>query len=107
MLGCSDDTTNQDEPSAQEDELLFTDISYEGNIKPIVQTNCIACHTDPPNNGATISLTTYEELKIAVETKNLIEKINSTASPMPPDGLMPKNTRRLFDAWVTQGLKEN
>ncbi|MCW5517072.1 hypothetical protein [Muriicola sp. Z0-33] len=107
MLGCSDDTTSQDEPSAEEDELLFTDISYEGNIKPIVQTNCIACHTDPPNNGASIPLTTYEAVKNAVESRDLIQKINSATNPMPPDGLMPKETRRIFDAWVTQGLKEN
>ncbi len=107
ILGCSDDTVSQDEPIAQEDELHFTNISYEGNIKSIVQTNCIACHSNPPNNGASIPLTTYEAVKNAVETRDLISKINSVTNPMPPDGLMPKDTRRIFDAWVTQGLKEN
>lgn len=107
LIGCSDDSGIEDEVKATKDDLIFQNITYDGQIEDLVKTNCIACHTDPPNNGASIPLTTYEAVKNAVESRDLIQKINSATNPMPPDGLMPKETRRIFDAWVTQGLKEN
>lgn len=106
-FGCSDNGPNDDANDAIEDELIFQNITYTGQIEALVKTNCIACHTNPPNNGASIPLTTYDAVKNAVETRDLISKINSVTNPMPPGGLMSKDTRRIFDAWIAQGLKEN
>jgi uncharacterized membrane protein len=107
LTNCAHDDNSDDISLRLKDELLFQNITYEGNIKALVKTNCLACHSNPPTDGATIPLNTFEAVKNAVEKKDLIMRINSSTNAMPPDGLMPKDARRMFDAWVTQGLKEN
>ncbi len=94
----SDDSSEMMEPM---------DVSYEGNIRSIVQNNCILCHSDPPVNGAPMPLTTYAALRNAVETRGLLTRINSISNPMPPTGLLPDAPRDLIQAWVDQGFPEN
>lgn len=82
-------------------------ITYEGNIKAIINNNCISCHGNPPTNSAPMSLTTYALVKNAVETRGLIDRINSTTNPMPQTGLMSQANRNLIQQWVDDGLLEN
>lgn len=80
-------------------------IYYNPDISDIVAANCIGCHSGSvPSAG--IDLTTYSNVKFQTENGNLIQRINSTANPMPQSGLMSTKNRQIFDQWVTDELKE-
>jgi cytochrome c5 len=82
-------------------------VTYEANIRQIVQSNCLTCHTNPPVNGAPMSLTTYNDVRNAVDQRGLLGRINSVANPMPPTGLMGQSLRQEFQDWADQGFPEN
>jgi len=82
-------------------------VSYNSDIRTVVQNNCVLCHTDPPVNGAPMPLNSYSALRNAVETRGLLTRINSLSNPMPPTGLLPEAPRDLIQAWVDQGFPEN
>jgi uncharacterized membrane protein len=84
-----------------------TSITYNGSIKSIITNNCNSCHGSPTSNSAPMSLTTYTQVKSAVETRGLISRINNAANPMPQSGLMSQTNRNLIQQWVDQGYLEN
>ncbi|MCF8272713.1 MAG: hypothetical protein K9I95_02675 [Flavobacteriaceae bacterium] len=84
-----------------------TSVTYNGTIKNIINNNCNSCHGSPTSNSAPMSLTTYSQVKSAVETRGLISRINNTANPMPQSGLMSQTNRNLIQQWVDQGFLEN
>lgn len=80
-------------------------VSYQSDIKTIVQNNCLTCHS-AVNSAAGLSLETYQQVKNSAENGTLIQRINDAANPMPQSGLLPADTRALFDKWVTDGYLE-
>lgn len=85
-------------------------VNYVDHIKPIIDNNCIGCHSNPPVNGAPISLTTYQNVKSAVQNNHLISKINGNGpgERMPLGGQkLPQRTIDLITKWETDGLLEN
>lgn len=85
-------------------------VTYDDNIKSIIDNNCINCHSSPPVNGAPTSLTTFEGVKAGVENGNLIERISTTDSGflMPFGGpRLPQNLIDLVVQWEAEGLLEN
>ncbi|TNJ43471.1 hypothetical protein KFZ70_16870 [Tamlana fucoidanivorans] len=87
-----------------------TVVTYNAHVKSIINTNCTSCHSDPAVNGANVPLTTYTQVKSAVQNNNLISKINGNG----PGGLMPlggpklpENLIDVIEKWETDGLKEN
>ncbi|MBR9915042.1 MAG: hypothetical protein GYB32_09500 [Algicola sp.] len=101
--------------NASEDDLidatpLPTSITYEAHVKPIIDNNCISCHNDPPVNGAPMALTAYEDVKNAIETRGLIERISSEDQSflMPFGGpRLPQNLIDLVVQWEMDGLLNN
>lgn len=81
-------------------------LSYQNDIRPIIQGNCVACHGNPPTNNAPMSLTSLTLVQSAVENRGLLNRINNTTNPMPPDGLMPMSARQMIEDWVDQGFPE-
>jgi uncharacterized lipoprotein NlpE involved in copper resistance len=79
------------------------------NVQPIINNNCIVCHSNPPENGAPMPLLTYENVKDAVQNRNLINLISSEdlGFLMPFGG--PRLPQSLIDTivqWETDGLLE-
>lgn len=83
------------------------ELTYVGTIRSIINSNCTSCHGNPPTNNAPMPLTTYNEVRGAVETRNLLGRINSSTNPMPPTGQLPSGTRQLIEDWVDLGMPEN
>ncbi len=54
-----------------------------------------------------MSLTTYAQVKSAVQTRNLIARINDPVNPMPQAGLMWTANRGTIQKWVDNGFPEN
>lgn len=81
-------------------------VTYNGDVKAIIDNNCIGCHgTSSPQAG--LSLVTYQQVRNAAENGNLLNRMNNATNPMPPSGLLPANTRALVDAWASEGFLEN
>lgn len=98
------------EDDLTEDIIIEDQVNYEDNIKSIIDNNCIGCHGNPPTNGAPMSLTTYNEVKNAVENRDLISRISSTDAGfgMPFGGpRLPQNLIDLLILWEQEGLTEN
>lgn len=84
-------------------------VTYDGNVKSIIDSNCIACHNDPPVNFAPMPLLTFENVKDAIENRGLLNRISSE----DPTFLMPFGGQRLPQAtidivtkWRDDGLLE-
>lgn len=86
-------------------------VSYTENIQPIMQNNCTFCHSNPPVNGAPISLVTYDNVVNAVNNGDLIDRISresGEAGAMPFGGpKLPQNLIDLVIQWQADGLLEN
>lgn len=67
-------------------------ISYVQDIKPIIENNCLFCHTNPPQNGAPMSLVTLLDVRNAIENRGLLDRISR---PQGSDGMMPNGGTRL------------
>ena len=81
------------------------EISFEHDIKPIVNNFCTTCHAGDDPDGETL-LTSYKNVRDKMEHGGLLDRINDTDDPMPPSGLMPKHMRRLFKIWSETGFAE-
>ncbi|WP_299334414.1 hypothetical protein [uncultured Psychroserpens sp.] len=87
-----------------------TIVTYNDNVKSIIDNNCISCHSDPPVNGAPISLVTFEQVRNAVENNGLISRISSNDQGflMPFGGpRLPQNLIDIITQWETDGLPED
>ena len=84
-------------------------VKYNTDVRPIIQANCIECHTDPPQNGAPMPLLTYENVRDAVKTRGLIDRISSTdpsfSMPFGRDRL-PQSKIDLIIAWKNNNYPE-
>ena len=105
FLGCT---------AVSEEDLIDTtptpvSVTYNENVKPIIDNNCIVCHSHPPQNAAPMSLVSYENVKEAVENRNLIGRISSNdpAFLMPLGGSrLPQNLIDIIIQWNEDGLIE-
>jgi hypothetical protein len=90
------------------DEVIL--VTYDNQVKSIIDTNCIVCHNDPPVNGAPMSLLTFEAVRNAVQNRNLIGRIstNDIGTVMPPGGpRLPQNLIDVIVQWETDGFLEH
>lgn len=103
----SDEMT--DDNSMTEDDPIGMAIprNYEEDIKAIITSNCLSCHSNPPVNNAPMSLETYTDVKNAVENRSLLSRINNSSNPMPPQGQLSTATRQIIADWIDQGMPEN
>lgn len=85
-------------------------VTYNGQVKAIIENNCIFCHSDPPQNFAPMRLTTYEDVRSAVLTRGLLDRISRDqgAPGMMPSGgtRLPQSTIDLITQWQAQGFQE-
>lgn len=84
--------------------------TYSGNVKSIIDNNCLACHGTVPANGAPMSLTTFQNVKDAVANRGLIGRISSdesTSGHMPLGGpRLPQNLIDIIIQWQADGFPE-
>ena len=80
------------------------DVTYNANVKSIIDSNCTGCHGNPTTNNAPMSLTTYAEVKSAVETRNLITRIEN--GTMPPVGNLSASQIQAIKDWQAGGFLE-
>ena len=81
ILGC----TNASEDDLIDTQPLPTLVTYNADVKSIIENNCLDCHISPAINGASVPLLIYDNVRSAVENNNLISKISGNG----PGALMP------------------
>ena len=96
FVSCSSDSDDMEE--------VPTVVTYTNSVKNIINGNCLNCHGTPPTNGAPTSLTTYDEVKTAVQSKNLIGRIES--GNMPPNGSLSNSQITAIKNWQAGGFIE-
>ncbi|MFX0557489.1 hypothetical protein ACOCEA_11870 [Maribacter sp. CXY002] len=110
ICSCTNDSENDLlAPNSQEQTDEKKSITYVANIKPIIDSNCISCHSNPPVNGAPFSLSSYAQVKNFTENGSLvlaISKQTGETSAMPPAGRLPKASIDLISQWIEDGLLE-
>ncbi len=93
--------------SSSDDEVIITspnDVTYTGNIKVIIDSSCLNCHSDPPDNGAPMSLTTYQDVKESVMNTDLIGRVESGNMPQGGTPLTAAQVQAIKN-WETGGFK--
>jgi len=111
FASCSDSETVQDieTPPTPNPPDPTTAITYTKNVKSIIDANCIGCHQSG-RSAAFRPLTTYAQVKAAVESAGLLTRIqlqNGEQGIMPQGGRMSQANIDLIVKWNTDGLKEN
>lgn len=106
-LSCSssdDDSPSGGNPPPSSDGI----VRYVNDVKPIITSNCTGCHGSTPTNDAPMSLTTYDAVKSAIQSRGLIDLISL---PQGDPSMMPKNGTRLPQSsinkiieWETDGF---
>ncbi|WNM18817.1 hypothetical protein [Flavobacterium capsici] len=91
-------------------EIDNNDITYTLFVKSVIDNNCIVCHATTPINGAPMSLTTYADVKNAIQTRGLLDRISR---PQGSSGMMPNGGTRLpqetidnIFTWAQNGFPE-
>jgi mono/diheme cytochrome c family protein len=107
MALCSCDSHTYEEIG--DHTVIEGDVTYNANVKAIIDANCISCHSD---GGVTAyrPLTTYAEVKDAIENTNLLERIqrmDGEEGIMPQTGRMPQDKINIILEWNMDGLLEN
>ena len=106
MLSSCDSSTYE---SLEEPEIIVGKATYQANVKSIIDSNCVSCHSA----GGTASfrpLTAYSEVRNAVLNTNLLDRIqrqNGEPGQMPQTGRMPQDKINTILQWNTDGLLEN
>ena len=105
MVACSYDNESDLVEALDQEE----SISYEANISSIMSSNCLGCHSNPPQNGAPFSLTTYDAVVSRAQNGqllNVISKQTGEPNAMPPSGRMAQSTIDIVAQWIEEGLLE-
>lgn len=100
FYACSDD--DDDNPTVTPDPTP-TQVTYS-TVATIMSGNCNGCHGATPTNGAPMSLTTYTEVRQAVENRNLIGRIENGS--MPPNGSLSTTQINNIKSWQAQGFPQ-
>lgn len=91
-------------------EIEDTNLKYTTFVKSVIDNNCIVCHATTPVNGAPMSLTSYEHVKNAIQTRGLLDRISrpqGSSGMMPLGGTrLPQETINKIFEWSQNGLPE-
>jgi hypothetical protein len=80
-----------------------TTVSYQTDIKPIVESNCVGCHFSGFSSG---DFTSFEGFKAKAD-QGRVEAMVFTEKKMPPNGPIPDEDLELLYCWLQDGALEN
>jgi hypothetical protein len=107
LVSCS----NEDSETLTETTPNTAVLTYNQNVKSIIDNNCIVCHAAVPRNGAPNALVTFAQVREAMLNRGLLNRIslpNGNGLLMPQGGpRMPQATIDLVSKWQQDGLLEN
>ena len=84
------------------------DVSYEADVKPIMQNNCVVCHNAIDGVENDTPLTTYDEVKSMYENNGLLDRVQKPAGDpdvMPQSGPLNATQIAILLNWKTGNYK--
>jgi hypothetical protein len=85
-------------------------ITYTFCVTPIIENNCLGCHSGSASSGGNIKLDSYTEVKKQVDNGKLLGSIKWSGVYSP----MPKNSAKLstdditiIEKWINKGALDN
>ena len=101
-----------------EESNLPVNVSFQTDIQPIFDQNCISCHNGTieldfrtgNSYNALMSLPEESIIPGDADDSELIEMLKQngdTDNPMPPSGPMPIAKINLFISWINEGALNN
>ncbi len=105
LTSCSNDSDDDTGPIINDPPPSNDPVTYTNTVKAIIDSNCLNCHTNPPVNSAPMALTTYTNVKDAVQNRGLIAQIESGDMPVNASMLSSSQIQAVKD-WQTDGLLE-
>ena len=83
-----------------------TTFAFAADILPIIQSNCIGCHSgNPPQAG--LVLVSYSDIQAAVTSNGLLDRINDPVNPMPPNNQLNDCLKNQIQSWVDADMPNN
>jgi hypothetical protein len=83
-----------------------TTFAFAADILPIIQSNCIGCHSgNPPQAG--LVLVSYSDIQAAVTSNGLLDRINDPVNPMPPNIQLNDCLKNKIQSWVDADMPNN
>lgn len=102
--------TNENPETLINKEPVSGMVTYKQNVKSIINNNCISCHSTVPRNGAPMSLATYVDVKNAIESRGLLNRISlekGNGLLMPQGGpKLPQTAIDIIIQWKQEGYLE-
>lgn len=85
-----------------------TNVSYARQIAPIIQQNCLSCHSAAVQTAG-INLEGYNRVRFFANNTLLVgvSARQTGFIPMPPTGPIASCDMKLIRAWVNQGAQNN
>lgn len=109
-ISCEKDSPNDitviDENAVDPKTTIIT-YEGEGQVKSIIDANCLGCHGPSPSAG--FSLTNYDEVKKYMDKGSLLNRINKKSGEqgvMPPSGPLSSTKIETIQKWKDDGLTE-
>ncbi|PCE64788.1 hypothetical protein [Sediminicola luteus] len=93
------------EEEPEEVPVIDWEVSYQSDVKRIIRNNCITCHGGPAPD-ARLDLTEFKSVKMAMQRKGLLHRINDKSDPMPPKKMLSLKDRMIIFKWKKDGLKK-
>lgn len=85
------------------------DVTFSGNVEPILESSCLSCH-DGPSGNAGVDLSTHSKVKLYAQSGLLMGVIRHEQGYSP----MPKNQSKLdhcsirqLEIWIENGTLNN
>lgn len=104
LVGCTYETGLPQSPCAE-----LEVVSFAGDILPLLDTHCNACHS--ASGGSGLNLTAYDDVAESALEGSLIERLKlpeSNIQLMPQGGPpLPECDIALFEAWANNGAPNN
>jgi hypothetical protein len=90
---------------ASSDSTLCDSVKYSTTILPIINAECIGCHSPGSANG---DLSTYAALKLKADGGRITARVlNGNPSFMPQAGAMSQDKRDKIKCWLDAGAPNN
>jgi len=82
-------------------------VTYSGTITPILNSNCVSCHSGSVPSGG-IVLTSYSTVQPLAANGTLMKALKGNGVPlMPPSGSLSSCKIRQFEIWINNGTPNN
>jgi len=83
--------------------VTFTKLNSTDATLGVFRKSCVSCHS-AGNKAGGLDLTNYADSKL--EAATIISRMNNTALPMPPQGVLPMADRNVVQSWINAGTPQ-